>query len=406
MSPFSFYYASYDAFTDQHDPPYGTWKRYNPCIHQKRSPAGVTGDWVHYFVDPDLPPLSGRAALFCELTANPLQVAPADWSALIAKMAEALNGNLHQGTLLGVTLMETSKTISMFRNPFKILNPHYLRKKNKLSKGYLHPARRLRNTATDVWLEAQYGWNSFYHDICNFAKSRAAMINQPYFQDFESYLTRWSFSDYLEVNGNNSWLYPYGENDATWNSAYGQHFPWSSQGGYCRGKIVTTTRLATLSCRQLWRHFKRVEDFARNFHLLGLTSDELVATLWEIVPFSFVVDWFVNWHYLTRYFNECRLNGSDVDRLGCSLKVSTDYEIEFVPNYSISRFPGAWNNKAVTDPIPNRICHGQGSFSNYTRATGLPTFTDIQSGFFSAGLSLKQGVSGFALINQIFRRSR
>jgi len=156
---------------------------------------------------------------------------------------------------------------------------------------------------------------------------------------------------------------------------------------------------------QIMHRANYVSNFVRSQHLLGLSPSDIVATLWEVIPFSFVVDWFVNWHYLTRYFNEQRLFGADVRKLGCSLKVLTHYDLQFVPIISLqgNNFPGIWYGKPPITPYPLRYCEGKGSFSSYTRMTGLPSFTDVQSGFASAGLSLKQGASASALIVQVLK---
>jgi len=404
-TPFSFYNRSYDSISDWVDPPSGTRARFNPVSHTKHNYAPISGEFEFQFNDPNLPPLRCRCCVFGGLTASHRSVGSHDWSSLIAKMATALKGNLNTGTLLGVTLMETAKTISMFKNPFKILSPHYLRQRGKLTKQFLSPAKRLRNKAADVWLEAQYGWNSFYQDVKNFASSSASILNPANFEVLEGQWSRWAFSNKLQDQSVGNWIYQYGENDATWQSSQAQYFPWATNGGYRRARITSTVSTATIGCMQVLHRANAISNFVRNQHLLGLTPSEIVATLWEVIPFSFVVDWFINWHYLSRYFNEQRLFGSDVRKLGCSLKVLTNYDFQFVPimSFSGNNFPGIWYGKPPKTPYPLRYCEGKGSFSSYTRDTGLPNFTNVQSGFASAGLSLKQGTSAAALIVQLLK---
>lgn len=185
-------------------------------------------------------------------------------------LVDALN-NLKQGDLnLGIFFAELPKTIAMIANRARRIAADVRRFRRSHSRRVWRDIRNgcFRCKGSAAWLELQYGWKPLLYDIF------AAM----------DWLNRELLADGATIRGKGL--------AGEVSSKYSNLNPWAGgswagfSSGYTPFKVETTTDHA---CRvSLWF---RVSDADK--HLLasvGLTNPLSIA--WELVKYSFVVDWF------------------------------------------------------------------------------------------------------------------
>lgn len=176
---------------------------------------------------------------------------------------------------LTVSGAEAAKTVELITHTAaRLLQAARALKKGRLGDAYntlgLSPKsgrppkpKKVRENAGNYWLEMQYGWKPLLSDIHGGMQALATMLNKPDVPIFYAE-ARSSDKDFLVerlVGGSSTYAY-----DTDWDVKYQQS---------CR--IGVTYRIRSGEIVQAAR--------------LGLTNPALVA--WEVVPFSFVVDWFI-----------------------------------------------------------------------------------------------------------------
>lgn len=131
------------------------------------------------------------------------------------------------------------------------------------SKRRVYPKpKKVRDNMSSYWLEAQYGWNPLYNDCYNGARSIAMILNDPVLP-----------------------LYT-----ATGRASQRTNYPVIPAVNFYAGH--TEYRIHSMRQTVLLSTYYRI----RNPDLfsvakLGLTNPLIIA--WEVVPFSFVIDWFL-----------------------------------------------------------------------------------------------------------------
>jgi len=312
-----------------------------------------------------------------------------------------LNGRIDEGSLLGVSAIELGKTVAMIRNPFNLLKPQFRKIAGRRSASLL--ARDGIKRASSIWLEHRYGWNAFYQDIKAIAKTTAKMFRDEGPTDdgdgLDAITNKEEFNGvyqdviYNDPGSSASWL---PENSANWYNEGAAH--------------SLRLRLRTLSSRAVYRvGCKQKVDAAirwsrskRLINAYGLDSASIVSTLWELVPFSFVVDWFVD--PLGMWRNPAvsrRLHQSDVKGLCASLKIEGNFSVDvrlvgcpfrddpdYVYRSKIGGSPG------VIEDIM-RV-----SNKRFYRYANVPVEGGFESVFADKDLSFIQRTSGIALIAQ------
>jgi hypothetical protein len=128
------------------------------------------------------------------------------------------------------------------------------------------------------------------------------------------------------------------------------------------------------------------------YHTLrGLGVNKVVEAAWDLVPYSFVVDWLINWKAVFRMVNLARFSTHTVRRMGYSIKE----EWSCTPKVSV-----ATPNLFDGTPGITAVWNGQEEVVRrlYNRSVGFPSDTDT-AGVFST-LSKTNMVDGAALILQ------
>jgi len=325
-----------------------------------------------------------------------------NWGGLVDELAATLAGRSKRACMLAVSLKEIGSTVQMFRNPFSLLKPSW----RKVAKH--HPARTLASKGANVWLEYQYGWKSFYNDLNSFSQAAGKSVVDVMNNDSDvPELSRFSATQA------DSGAFPvmfggYMHDEAGWNSIFTNPRDHAYYSSYrimpswsCKHRMFCQYDGATLDGASV------TKKLLSNFDLVNWQS--IRDVLWEVIPYSFVVDWFVDMRGLWAPLNYAYISHLASGYVGHSTKYSYSYSCQYVPGfrwmytnyddwnqYLPSPRMGYYPNEVVVDtPL---VAMGDGM--EYWRSPGIPPSQDWYSPITSRGLSLTQLASGASLIAQ------
>lgn len=386
--------------------PKGT-RRYNPCSHLKNRAAMFTNVVKPFTVfDWGL-----NTTLTCRLTINgsflasPPTIVPSTehWGDLLDQLASSVSGQHNSAAMLPVTLWEAVKTIEMLRNPFNLLKPNWRRKVRKLT------ARDLCNKSSSIWLEGYYGWKSMFQDISQVATAAAEYLYGPAVQNLQEYgAERFSFTKNVK-HAQDSVRYTVGTTASEWNYWYQTnqipYFPNSP--GLARLVDVNEQVSYTLGCNQIHDAYQRIQQANRLLRLAGVSNwRDVRDCLWEVVPFSFVIDWFVNTRGIWAKPNMWRLQQTDIKNVGFSTRSSTSYHVEILPGSGFLKRNSWLDTAYIVLPSTNAgsviKTTESGLISSYSRQEGFPSVAPVDVTLASHGLKRIQCANGAALLLQQF----
>lgn len=179
-------------------------------------------------------------------------------------------------TRLGVALGEFRQTADMLRHPLgaqRDLFYSYLGSVKKYRTRFykrLNTSRATLSWLRNAYLEFTFGWNPLVNDVKGIVKSLQ--------QGFDEFVPIRSYASDKQQAG------PIGH--GTWISA-----------NYFRGYYNDIKTLeASVRCLGMYRHkgWSDYSAFGNLQQLLGLNINNFVPTMWDLLPYSFVFDYFVN----------------------------------------------------------------------------------------------------------------
>jgi hypothetical protein len=292
---------------------------------------------------------------FCMgLYGKPTHVPLASSSSLASARNEAVTAALagvQKPDMQGlVSLAEIGKTVAMLSNPMRGIR-ELLLKGSRKGKGDTY--QRLQ----DSYLEYRYGWRPLMYDVESIVKA----LHHKYNQRLTSRATRTaSDSASLVTSG--------------------------SSGGVSISLNVSTSYEYTVRAGVLYEHTLASDN------AWGTRLSDIPSAAWELVPFSFVVDWFVNvGDYISALTPKAGVN-----TLGSWVVEKT--------KISTTRTPGA---ASYQDWICDRSPSGADTIvteSTVRRPSiGAPSLTFTSGGLRSV-LSDMRALDSFALLTQQFKR--
>lgn len=191
----------------------------------------------------------------------------------------------------GIFSGEIRETFRMLRRPAKTLFegiPKYLnslakrraggmRKSTAKSKSQREREDRkradlLKKMAADTWLEYSFGWKPLISDIADAAKAIGRLNENKYIQK----LSAKGSNEKVDYNGGTN-EYPIADQFVTWVRV--SQFIKTEYSCQIRGAVGVNTT---------------VSKGVQNRELFGFTWEQFVPTLWELLPWSFLVDYFTN----------------------------------------------------------------------------------------------------------------
>lgn len=393
--------GTYSQITDQLSPK-GRYS-FNPCTHIRSQGALFDNKFFYDFVAP-INPAPMWYKFYYEYRPSSPQVSNPPWEGLLDDLANLVEGHHSQASMLSVTLLEGLTTLNMMRNPFSLLKPNFRRKVRKLT------ARRLANTSANVWLEGYYGWKSFYQDVTGAAKSLAYFLNEPSTSIFENdEVIRLSVSK-TQIIAQQSTVYDCGTTVDLWNHWKAvSGFPNSNGVPVARRTNVCISENYRIGCLQFQDAFQRIQNTRRFLRLSGMANwRDIRDTIWEVIPFSFVIDWFVDQRGIWAPLNKWRLSQTDVKEVGYTVQHHQEYDVEvnlLLPFslYYATAYP--WAYKMPLGKCGDYILRSiaKGTYHYYCRTSGFPLTNLVDVKFLSHGLKRIQLLNGAALLLQRFK---
>lgn len=370
----------------------GEKRGYNYCSHIKTTASVSRGKYNCSFSPPE--PLNGTVEWSIPVLAHSALQPEFDFAPLVTSLAEKVRGSLNSQSYLWVTMAELAKTWAMVRNPMSLLSP------KSLALNGWKTAAQLAKTASSLWLEWRYGWKPLMGDIKNYCNSYVTYTNEARRIGLAQDSTRFAERGTSTVSASPTY---WGETEQEWKERrldpLGTCFSVSnSNRGWARAVFSPYTVSAAVGTRG--------DLVARKFNsrlrlataVLNAGPDALFSTIWELLPFSFVVDWFINLRGIMGLADSRRFL-ADLGGIGYSVKWKQDYIVHYLPD----RFP--WYRRwpyyySPTVAIRDGSIESQhGTRSGYVRNPGLPG-TDI-SEFCNTDLSLLHKLDSVGLIAQL-----
>jgi len=184
------------------------------------------------------------------------------------------------GTLMGENLVELGQTIHTLRHPFN--GAVKLARKMIKFRNHLHMLNKVRTAKTftkasaDAWLEYRYGWKPLLLDcdeiITAAVERRERCLEKILVSRASGGKVTYEQTKHRSMP-NQSAYGSFGTSTAEWNCRL-QEEATVTAGVMFRRKPRTTSQMLLAT--------------------LGLRPRDLNATAWELLPYSFVVDWFTN----------------------------------------------------------------------------------------------------------------
>lgn len=232
-------------------------------------PSATGGIWGRLSIHGDIHGMVGAKSWTADTVYNGLPPIRALGDAALLKAYAKMKAPPTQGL---VSLVELEETLKMFRSPFKSarkLLVSMLKQKRKRTLG-----KTLRDSARiidDLWLEYQYGWRNVVFDVDNAIKSATEVRGRLEKQR-------------RVVRGSES-------NTQKWECDFDQSGFGSWPTLRARGHVAHTIEQRgdagiIFECPNSTSAEQLVKQY-------GLEARNLPAAVWEMIPYSFVVDWFV-----------------------------------------------------------------------------------------------------------------
>lgn len=263
-----------------------------------------------------------------------------DWAALVMEVGDSLSGDMTSESNLIVTLAEAAETIGMIKHPLSFL------------KAIRHGAsiKNVLQAVSAGHLTYKYGWRQLHSDIVAFGTMKTRIDEHlSYLEDHKGVYRPLSASSHWSKGGS----------AYSWSQSVGRVTFRADEGRYDRyARFSLRSRLDDA----VFQHAKR------NAWISALGVDKICEATWDLVPFSFVVDWLVDWRAFrndpkTLYANHA------VKRMGYSISETWSFK----PSTSLST-PNLWDG--TPGPSSSWVGSTQVVKSVYERYPGFPPGCD------------------------------
>jgi len=372
LSTRSIYATNYESHADNDSP--NSQNAFKNAIHTKYRPIhfpSVSGE-VDNYPSTTIFPINTLRLYGIQGSASGIEASPLtydvptmpviDWNNLVSQVGDSLDGHMKTKSNILVTVAEGLKTIAMLKSPLQPLKD--LVRSQSIT--------QVLNNAASIHLIYKYGWKQLYRDVVAFGNMHNAVSEHiKYLEDNRSTFRSLSARQTDSVTYGNPTTQTYGELELTFT-------PDSFR------------RTAVVSCQSLLDESINIHSYSK-YMLQGLGVDKVVEAVWDVIPFSFVVDWLINWRSFSKD-PRSKFQNHNVRRLGYSTKET----VSFTPS---TRLRGI---ATLYDGITSLDLHNVGTSqvykTTYTRTAGFPPGSET-AGVFKT-LSTTNLFDGAALILQ------
>jgi len=300
------------------------------------------------------------------LISTPSGIPSADWSTLVNEVGSQLDGRIQTGQNLLVDLAQLGQTIGMLKNPFNLTKvPRLLRSKS---------LGTLSKLPANAFLEYKFGWKPVYADL---------LALRDVWGEVSKHIT------HLRETVNKFVSLASRESHSLLNPSVGTFNGFGTPMGITVTPVCTEvmrTYCFSLDLRrtEVALHWSKMDQV-----LSRLGARDIVSALWDLVPYSFVVDWFTHTNRLLEQ-KPIEWGQYDLRRVGYSTR--TQWFVKF--NYtSIATENYDYKTTTVSGSVGPALAQVQ-----YDRTPGFPAGT-ATIGLFGH-LTKTQIAEGIALIVQ------
>jgi len=304
------------------------------------------------------------------------------WDSLMSSFVKVVRDGIQTKSLLMVSLWELRQTVEMVRNPFNLL------KINWRDIAHNHSAQSLSKRSANLWLEGRYGWQAAYFDLKTYCSSY-----KKWFTKVRSASDQGDLGARLVQRQTYSGTAPYASSESDDTVSQWLQMRENSSADFYGKSVVKTDSascVASIFARRGMPHIGLYNMFDYAMQSLGCTTSDILPTLWEILPYSFVVDWFINVNAILCRPDYGYLTSEHLIDYGYSIKNIWKYKVKYIPfhplSYDYRRFWNTWQ-----EPKYGSI----GWKSLYQRTVGWPASESL---FVSgSGLNLIKSVDSVML---------
>lgn len=333
------------------------------------------GFWAGSAYPPD--PLAYLQSISKDYTADPF-ITP-DWFALLDSFNEACDSFIPSSFMLGEDIAENAIFIDALKcilnptNAIKVFLKHFLKHKHRLNGKTLGDVARLSKDVSNDLLSYQFGVKPAIDDI------RAALFAHKKVSGRMRYLNDHA-GQYTPVRVRRDFVSPVSNFTSTTPNTF----------------LLNCTDKRTINVISCWGRVREDLNFADTWsaYLQYFGLNKIVGLAWELIPFSFVIDWFTNAQERINSLTRLRTGGpfTQFKGLTFSTKQRTLEEYLWVPWNDVG-FDFTWISP--TEPvILARI-----NTSSYSRFLKVPETSGI---FDLSNLGLFHSILGGALLIQKF----
>lgn len=177
-----------------------------------------------------------------------------------------------------VFLGEIREAVNMIRHPARSLFSGvsgYVNRCRGIGRGFKKPSRKLNKVLSDLWLEYSFGWKPLVNDIDDGLKAYADVLGR---------------NGRSRVRGKGI-----SESETTSNGFYQLDFGLTSYPWFWMNRTEQVRKSAgviyTVGLGSVRNGPTPSSGWGARF---GLTAREFIPTIWELIPYSFLIDYFTN----------------------------------------------------------------------------------------------------------------
>lgn len=372
----------------------GNVRGFNACTHSRHIPWNLRHTFQGGVVSSEILQSVDGTARYCEvqLDGQPnidlmlsafidpdhpeyrpyVDLPPVNWNSLVTDVGEALRGDMHAGSNILSSILQIGQTFRMLKNPFGLLR-----------RSHLHDGKSFKvisgmKTAASSLLEYRWGWKQLYRDCKSLATSlEEARQHVRYLQE--------SLNSYAPVARRQQDVVPF-------------TLPYNPIGSQLQSMQLEATDCLCTRTACFGAKILRGQAFhimsTREYYLQRIGIDRLWDALWDIIPYSFLVDWFVDlsgW----AYNNPITWRNMNLRDVGYSVKT------EYQAGLNVCSLWPLWGQTSEEYPSNSYVVPSQVVLRDYQRNAGFPPDTNTVGMF--GDLSMQQLSSAAALVVQRLR---
>lgn len=313
------------------------------------------------------------------MPANPEKPGSPPWNELTSELGESVEGHMESKTNILENIATLGQTIRMVKQPLQSCR----RVISSLTNGRRLSAADYLSSGASTWMEYRYGWNPIRYSFK--AISEAWKKAEDHIRYLRSVRGKWS-----DRAARRSYSYTYPD-DATVQGWLRDPILYATSNPSSRLVNLSRSTVYTVSCDLYTQPGVKIlsqMDYAKEY----LHADSLYDVLWELLPYSFVVDWLINVDLLLAALTFSRLTRPDVRRLGYSTKE------EWTFHWAILAATGGMGSSYYCNHrfCPSVFFTQDFKKSQYVRTGGFAAGSSM-SGYFGSGVNIVHGVDATAL---------